>query len=110
MPDIHTTGGVVTPAQALLVVVPDKAQVTAEVQIENQDIGFVHEGQEAEIKFDAFPATLQLGKTSPNVEGKQVRLSPGMTLTVEVKTGKRLVIDYLLSPIVEHAQESLRER
>lgn len=155
---IHTTGGVVTSAQALLVVVPDEAQVTAEVQIENQDIGFVHEGQEAEIKFDAFPytrygtiaatlkviaadsvtrptsstqdpttgapmtaenanaatsafpATLQLSKMSLNVDGKQVRLSPGMTLTAEVKTGKRRVIDYLLSPIAEHARESLRER
>lgn len=155
---VHTTGGVVTPAQVLLVVVPDEAQVTAEVQIENKDIGFVREGLEAEIKLDAFPytrygtipakltvvaadavtrpgaipqdpqtgapltadkanaaaatfpATLQLSQTMLNVEGKTVRLTPGMTLTAEVKTGKRRVIDYLLSPIAEHAQESLRER
>ena len=155
---IHTTGGVVTPAQALLVVVPDQAQVTAEVQIENQDIGFVHEGQQAEIKLEAFPytrygtipATLQvvaadavtrqtgpavdpatgaplsadkanaatavfpailtLSKTYVEVEGKKVRLTPGMTLSAEVKTGKRRVIDYLLSPIAEHANESMRER
>lgn len=37
-------------------------------------------------------------------------LTPGMNLTAEIKTGKRRVIDYLLSPVQTHAQESMRER
>lgn len=54
---VHTPGGVVTPAQALLVIVPDKAEVTAEVQLENKDIGFVQVGQQAEVKLETFPFT-----------------------------------------------------
>ncbi|HVZ10410.1 HlyD family type I secretion periplasmic adaptor subunit, partial [Rhodopila sp.] len=47
---MHTVGGVVTPAQALLTVVPDDAPVLIEAEIQNQDIGFVHAGQEVEVK------------------------------------------------------------
>ena len=54
---IHTSGGVVTPAQVLLVVIPDRAQVTAEVELENKDVGFVREGQRAEVKLETFPFT-----------------------------------------------------
>lgn len=54
---IHTAGGVVTPAQALMVVVPEHAHVTAEVELENKDIGFVAVGQHAEIKVETFPYT-----------------------------------------------------
>jgi hemolysin D len=45
-----------------------------------------------------------------NIENKRVSLSPGMAATVEIKTGSRSVISYLLSPIMRHKQESLRER
>jgi hemolysin D len=151
---VHTTGGVVTPAQVLLVVVPDQAQVTADVTLENKDVGFVSEGQEAEIKLETFPytrygtvpakvthitadavmqdpqvkrdedgkakadspggavfpASLALASNVIDVDGKQIRLAPGMNLTAEIKTGKRRVIDYLLSPVQKHAKESLRER
>ena len=54
---MRTAGGVVTPAQVLLVVVPDRAEVTAEVTLENKDIGFVREGQHAEVKLETFPYT-----------------------------------------------------
>ena len=54
---VHTAGGVVTPAQVLLVVIPDHAQVTAEVELENKDVGFVREGQHAAIKLETFPFT-----------------------------------------------------
>jgi len=54
---IHTTGGVVTPAQQLMVIVPDEAQVTAEVTIDNKDIGFVQAGQHAEVKLETFNYT-----------------------------------------------------
>jgi hemolysin D len=54
---IHTIGGVVTPAQALLVLVPQESQLAIEAMISNRDIGFVHPGQDAEIKIDTFTFT-----------------------------------------------------
>ena len=44
------------------------------------------------------------------VDGKRIKLAPGMNLTAEIKTGKRRVIDYLLSPVQKHLDESLKER
>lgn len=136
---IHTPGGVVSEAQVLLVLVPDDAEVTAEVVLENKDVGFVQPGQEAEIKLETFPftrygtvqatvssisadavndekrgaifpATLVLKQSSLSIDGKAIRLAPGMNLTAEIKTGKRRVIDYLLSPVQKHVDESLKER
>jgi hemolysin D len=135
----HTVGGVVTEAQALTVIVPQQAQVTAEVTLENKDIGFVSLGQSAEIKLETFPytrygtvsatvsrvtadavndekrgaifpVTLTLARTHISIDGKPIRLSPGMNVTAEVKTSKRRVIEFLLSPIQRAGQESLRER
>jgi len=54
---IHTVGGVVTPAQALLVVVPSDSRLEIEAMVSNRDIGFVQPGQEAEIKIDTFNFT-----------------------------------------------------
>ena len=54
---IHTVGGVVTPAQALLVVVPSDSRLEIEAMVSNRDIGFVQSGQEAEIKVDTFNFT-----------------------------------------------------
>jgi hemolysin D len=136
---IHTAGGVVTPAQVLLVLVPDDAEVTAEVMMENKDLGFVRPGQEASIKLETFPytrygtvqasvqsitadavqdekrgaifpASLLFHQSAINVDGKRIKLAPGMNLTAEIKTGKRRVIDYLLSPVQQHLGESLHER
>jgi hemolysin D len=136
---VHTAGGVVTPAQVLLVLVPDESEITAEVVLENKDVGFVREGQMVEIKLETFPytrygtlkaevrsisadavsdekrgaifpAVLVLKQTSLNIDGKAIRLAPGMNLTAEIKTGKRRVIDYLLSPVQQHVDESLKER
>jgi hemolysin D len=45
-----------------------------------------------------------------NIEGKQVQLAPGMAITVEIKTGKRRIIEYFLSPLIQYASEGLRER
>lgn len=45
-----------------------------------------------------------------NVEGNRLKLVPGMNLTAEIKTRKRRVIDYLLSPVQQHLNESLKER
>ncbi|HEU4459749.1 MAG TPA: HlyD family type I secretion periplasmic adaptor subunit [Methylibium sp.] len=136
---VHTEGGVVTPAQVLMVIVPKDAEVTAEVVIDNKDIGFVNTGQDVTVKLETFPftrygtvpatvksvtadavpddkrgaifpATLTLGRSHLDVDGKRVNLSPGMNVTAEIKTGQRRVIDYLLSPIQRAASESLGER
>lgn len=136
---VHTVGGVVTPAQALMVIVPADNPLEVEAFIENKDVGFVDAGQEAVVKIETFPFTrhgtvpgrvthvsgdaindekrgliystrVLLGRTTMPVEGKVVQLSPGMAVTVEVKTGRRRVIEYFLSPLLQHADESLRER
>lgn len=136
---VHTEGGVVTEAQPLMVIVPEEATVTAEVMLENKDIGFIRPGQEAEIKLETFlftrygtvpstvktvtadavndekkgaifPVILSLSKSAIDVDGQAIKLSPGMNLTAEIKTGKRRVIEYLLSPVQRAATESLRER
>jgi hemolysin D len=54
---VHTEGGVVTPAQALLVLVPADSHLEIEAMVSNRDIGFVHAGQEAEVKVDTFNFT-----------------------------------------------------
>lgn len=136
---VHTAGGVVTPAQVLMIIVPKDAVVTAEVILENKDVGFVNVGQTAEVKLDTFPftrygtvpatvtrvsadavndekrgaifpATLTLQETHLDVDGKRIGLAPGMSLRAEVKTGKRRVIDFLLSPVQRAVDESLEER
>jgi hemolysin D len=136
---IHTDGGVVTEAQVLMMVVPEGAPMTAGVTLENKDVGFVNVGQGAAIKLETFnftrygtidgnvtmvtadavhdekrgavfPVTLSLAQREIDVDGKMIRLAPGMNLTAEIKTGQRRVIEYLLSPIQKAGRESLRER
>jgi hemolysin D len=163
---LHTIGGVVTPAQQLMVVVPAEAHIEIEAMVQNRDIGFVHDGDAAEIKIDTFnftkygllhgkvlsisadaiqrdkpptqnggdgdkdarnnssasrssepagqellyAARIGLDTTRMEVEGRMVDLAPGMAVTVEIKTGRRRIIEYLLSPLLRYKQESLRER
>src|SRR5216683_5645309 len=54
---VHTVGGVVTPAQALLILVPADSRLEIEAMVPNRDIGFVHPGQSAAIKIDTFNFT-----------------------------------------------------
>lgn len=136
---VHTVGGVVTPAQPLLAVVPREHALEVEAFIENKDIGFVFAGQPVEVKVETFPYTkygtipakvvhvsndaindekrgliyaarVKLSKATMRVEKKVVNLSPGMAVTAEIKTGKRRVIEYFLSPLMQYKDESLRER
>jgi hemolysin D len=157
---VHTIGGVVTPAQNLLVVVPIGSHLEIEAMVQNRDIGFVHAGQDAEIKIDAFDfnryglidgkvvsvspdailrdksadkasadqrraddessepsnqelayaARVALARTQMQVEDRFVELTPGMAVNVEIKTGSRRIIGYLLSPLLKYKQEALRER
>lgn len=57
-----------------------------------------------------FPATLRFERDVIDVDGKPIRLAPGMNVTAEVKTGKRRVFDFLLSPIRQVTNQSLKER
>jgi hemolysin D len=157
---VHTVGGVVTPAQQLAVVVPSDAVLEVEAMITNRDIGFVHIGQDAQIKIDTFNFTrygllhglvlnvsqdavvrnvppdnakdntrdgetassepkgqeltyaahVSLDRTNIQVGDTLANLSPGMAVTVEIRTGSRAVITYLLSPLLRYAHDSLRER
>lgn len=137
---VHTVGGVVTPAQQLMVIAPNEGHVEIEAWVENKDIGFVNETQEAEIKIEAFPFTrygtiagkiLSLSKDAVPLEkagffygarvsmerasilienNKEVQLTPGMNVSVEIKTGQRRVIEYFLSPLLQATTSSIRER
>jgi hemolysin D len=158
---VHTVGGVVTPAQALLVVVPADSRLEIEAMVLNRDIGFVQAGQDAQIKIDTFnfsrygllhgkvlsvspdaithdkpqdktgkddtqgaenatsepqghelvyAARVSLDHEQMQVDDRLVNLSPGMAVTVEIKTGTRRIISYLLSPLARYTHDSLRER
>jgi hemolysin D len=135
----HTVGGVAAEAQPILTVVPADNALEVEAFLENKDIGFVDQGHEAEVKVETFPYTkygtlhatvthvshdaindekrgliysarVKLDKATLQVEEKRVNLSPGMAVTVEIKTGRRRVIEYFLSPLLQYKDESLRER
>jgi hemolysin D len=58
----------------------------------------------------AFPATIALSRSAMNVDGRNVNLSPGMTVTVEIQTGHRRIIDYVLSPLRETISQTAHER
>lgn len=136
---IHTVGGVVQPAQELLRIVPQDEQLEVEAWLANKDIGFVHEQQEAAVKIETFPftkygtiastirrisddavpdeklglvyaTTATLERNTIEVNGKPIKLTPGMAVTVEVKTGQRRIIEYILAPLLRYKQESIRER
>ncbi len=155
---VTTIGGVVTPAQQLMVVVPADSRLEVEAMVQNRDIGFVEVGQPAEIKIDTFnftkygllhgpvvtisqdaiardrmtaerdkplastgngqpsgqelvyAARISLDSAQMQVEEKMVNLAPGMAVTVEIKTGSRRLIEYILSPLMRYKQETLRER
>ncbi|SHJ94705.1 hemolysin D [Bradyrhizobium lablabi] len=158
---VHTVGGVVTPAQQLMIVVPADSRLEAEAMISNRDIGFVSAGQQAEVKIDTFnftrygllqgkvvsvsqdaivrdkpgskaglakpdgalsdssepegqelvySARVALDGSKMQIEDRMVNLAPGMAVTVEIKTGRRRLIEYLMSPLLRYGHESLRER
>lgn len=136
---VHTLGGVVQIAQQLMIIVPEDTGLEAEVQVLNKDVGFIRAGQVVEIKVDTFPYTRygtlmgtvahvsrdavkdeQMGLVFPTrikmertfimVDGRETALQAGMSIVAEIRTGKRRVIDYLLSPLQQYRSEALRER
>lgn len=136
---VHTVGGVVTPAETLMVVVPGSAAVEVEAWVENKDVGFVRVGQHAVVKVETFPFTrygtlggrvatvshdavgddehglaflarVALLDTALGINGVPVALRPGMAVTVEVDLGRRRIIEFLLAPLLRYRDEGLTER
>jgi len=136
---VHTIGGVVTPAQELMKIVPESESLEVEAWVLNKDIGFVEDGQPAEVKIETFPFTrygtidaemldvsndavtdehkglvyaarVLMKDSVIRVGEKLVNLTPGMAVTVEMKTGKRRLIEFILSPLLRYKSESLGER
>ncbi|KWN65970.1 HlyD family type I secretion periplasmic adaptor subunit [Burkholderia stagnalis] len=135
---IHTLGGVATAASPVMDIVPDDT-LEVEANIENKDIGFVKAGQSVVVKVDAFPyarygfllgtvetvsndaapdrrrgltfpVRVRLATNRIRANGTWINLTPGMTVSAEIKTGTRSVAHYFLDPVIQTGQESLRER
>ena len=135
---VHTLGGVVQPAEQLMVIVPDRGGLHLETKVLNKDIGFVREGQPVRIKVEAFPYTehgivegkvTHVGRDAETDEALGLvypvlvaisdrnpspsltrQLRPGMAVQAEVVTDRRRVIEYLLSPIERVVSTSGREK
>lgn len=132
-----TIGGVVTPAEALISVVPEDTPLLVEAHVTNKDIGYIHKGDLVEIKVDTYPfqkyGTLpgEITFISPDsiddkklgtvfkikvslkkayLGDKERKITSGMTLTAEVKVGKRRIIEFFLSPITKSIQDSVNKR
>jgi hemolysin D len=136
---VHTVGGVVEAAQPLLLIVPAQKQVEVEALLPDKDIGFVQQGQTAEVKVTAFDYTkygtlrgqvttvshdsiedkdhklvysvrVLLDQSVIRIQGQEIPLTPGMSVDVDIKTGTRRIIEYVLSPLLRRQHESLHER
>jgi hemolysin D len=136
---VTTIGAVVRPADPLLVIVPEGTRLVVEVNVLNRDAGFVREGQEVRVKLEAFPFTrygvvegrltflsrdaiedenlglvfparVELSQQTISVGGQRRLLTAGMAVTAEIKTGRRRIIEFLLSPIARRVEEAGRER
>ena len=135
---VYTVGGVVTQAKPLMEVVPDNT-LEVEAKVSNKDIGFVRPGQSAAIKLETFsftrygflhgrvrlvsndaqttkkqqlvfPVRVRIDAQRMRVDGRWVHLSPGMAVTVDIKTGRRTVAGYFLDPLLQRGEDSLQER
>ncbi len=120
-------------------IVPKENVVEVEAFLENKDVGFVRTGQDTEVKIDAFEYTkygtiaakvkhvsqdaiqdekrgliyatkIVLEKNYIIVDGKEMPLTAGMSINAEIKTGTQRVIEYVLSPLMKHQREAMRER
>ena len=136
---VYTTGAVLQPSQQLMMIVPRQAVLIAEVEILNKDVGFVADGDDVRVKVDAFTYTkyglvegkvidvaddaidreglgpvfkarIELLQNEILVDGQPEPLRPGMSITAEVKTGERRVIDFFLDPFLRTRDESLNVR
>ncbi len=136
---VNTVGGVVTPAQKLITVVPKDAPMQLKAIIENKDIGFVKKGMEAVIKIDTFDYQKygllhgKVEKISANAiedeklglvyevyikpeknyieaDGEKHYLIPGMSARVELKVGERRIIEFFIYPLIKYYKEGISVR
>lgn len=135
---VHTVGGVVEAAKPIMVIVPARGKLVAEVAIANKDVGFVSAGQPVALKIEAFPFTrygavegrleqissdaiqddkrgliytarVALDHTTIQRDGATVALTAGMAVTADIRTGRRSLASYLLSPVDEIRRTAARE-
>lgn len=135
----HSEGGVVMEGQPIMILAPLNDTIEVDAMVANKDIGFVKAGQDVVVKIESFPYTrygyltgkvqhvsldaiedeklglifnarVALDQQKIMIENTSVPLSAGMNVTAEIKTGKRRVIDYLLSPLQTTIDNSFIER
>lgn len=136
---VHTTGGVVTPAQKLVSVVPLNAPLVVKATVMNKDIGFVRAGMPVLIKIDTFDfqkygmikgVVKKVSKDSVEdqrlgpiydvyvtllnktlmVEGRETPISTGMSLTAEIKVNKRRIIEFFIYPMIKYWNQAIQVR
>ncbi|WP_447752424.1 HlyD family type I secretion periplasmic adaptor subunit [Pseudomonas nicosulfuronedens] len=136
---VNTIGGVIQPGSDLIEIVPLDDTLLVEARIRPQDIAFLRPGQHAMVKFTAYDYTIygglqadleQIGadtvtdddgnsfyliklrtrKSHLGTDDKPLLIIPGMIATVDIMTGKKSVLSYLLKPILRAKAEALRER
>lgn len=132
----NTVGGVVQPGKDIVEIVPLDDALVLEAKVQPKDIAFIHPGQAATVKFSAYDFSIYGGldalvenispdtqvdergnafylvrvrTTQPNF-GDQQPIIPGMTASVDILTGKKSVLSYLLKPILKAGAYALRER
>lgn len=138
-----TLGGTLKPTEELMQIVPIQNELLVEARVRPSDIAFIHTGQPASVKIDAYDYTIYgwlNGKVSylsadtltddlkqgepayyrmqvqaeqkhlGSQAGAAIQLQPGMTVSVEVKTGKSTVLRYLAKPITKTLQEAMVEK
>lgn len=137
--EAHTVGGVIEAAKPVMTVVPARGSLEVQAKVMNKDVGFVRQGQEAAVKLEAFPftrygtipgrvrtisrdavqdkdlglvymATVTLERSYIDADGRRYGLAPGLAATVDVKTGTRRIVSYLLSPLQTSISQAGRER
>ncbi|EJL03171.1 type I secretion membrane fusion protein, HlyD family [Pseudomonas fluorescens Q2-87] len=137
---VNTIGGVIQPGSDLVEIVPLDDTILVEAKIRPQDIAFLHPGQDATVKFTAYDYTIygglkakleQIGADTITDEDKKTTyyiiklrtershlgtdekpllIIPGMVASVDIITGKKTVLSYLLKPIIKARAEALHER
>jgi len=138
--NITTIGAVIQPGASILEVVPLEDKLLVEAQVRPDDIAFIHPRQAATVKLTAYDYSIYGGLTgtvehvsadsllddkkgvsfyrvlvrtqSATLEhqGKQLPIIPGMTASVDILTGKKTVLDYLLKPVLKTRERAMRER
>lgn len=136
---VNTIGGVIQPGNDIVEIVPLDDTLLVEAKIRPQDIAFLRPGQEATVKFTAYDYTIygglkgKLEQISPDTvtdkdgksfyiirlrtdknhlgtDEKPLLIIPGMVASVDIITGKKTILAYLLKPILRAKAEAFRER